>query len=81
MRFASFASIAASVLLSQSNAFAPIASLNRQTTVVRSAISSQWTMMPEEPVPEVRFNFHVSPILSLIGTFLQYLQYYTRELL
>jgi hypothetical protein len=78
MRFASFVSIAVSVLLSQCNAFAPIASLNRQTTVVQDTISSKWTMMPDEPAPEVRFNFHVSPSVSLIDVFLHC---YTPEIL
>lgn len=41
-------------LLSQCYGFSPITSLHRSSTVVQDMIRSQWTMMPDEPTPEVR---------------------------
>jgi hypothetical protein len=67
MRFSSFAILAASVLSSQCNAFSSITSTTRQTTVVRNTLSHDWTMMPEEPTPEVGFRFHVSCLISNIN--------------
>lgn len=60
MRFSTFAALAASVLLSQCNAFNPITSTSRKTTVVQDTLRSTWTMMPDDPTPEVSLHFHVS---------------------
>lgn len=60
MRFSSFATLTVSVLLAQCNAFNPITSTSRKTTVVQDTLRSSWTMMPDEPTPEVSFHFHVS---------------------
>ena len=58
MKFFIQVCLSAGLLLSQCTAFSPITSTSRQTTVVRDAIRSQWTMMPDEPTPEVG-HFHV----------------------
>ena len=56
MKLAFFTSVAVSALLAPCSAFTPVnAAFLHKSTAVQGAVSSQWTMMPDEPIPEVGF--------------------------
>jgi hypothetical protein len=62
MRLSFSRTLAVSALLSCCSAFSPTTSFARTSTNVQATISSKWTMMPDEPAPEVRRSFHVASV-------------------
>lgn len=69
MKLLSQVCLSTALLLSQCSAFSPVSSTSRQTTVVQNTIRSPWTMMPDEPTPEV-CGFHV--FHGILGCFRPY---------
>jgi hypothetical protein len=56
------------VTVSSVLAFSPQnpAAFTQQSTVVQNLVNSKWTMMPEEPMPEVSCAFNTELILHLL---------------